>query len=194
MKKTVNLLNLKEHIIQTIESFGEANKAITPQEKRNASLKLINRVSSLNAAIALQPLPIADVILLTPIQVGMVFKISQIYGIHTNIKVIQEIIFTIVKGAIGRTFTRSLIKIIPFLGIPVSIFMSYIITKAMGLTAIKVFERMANHPSSSIKELFNEEYHTVKSQLDTIVEKTKDLKKLDEKSIIDKIIYFPSKN
>jgi GTP-binding protein Era len=195
MKKQINLFNLREQILQVIESFGEAENPVTSIGKKKAALDLVDKVGRLNAAIALQPLPIADILFMTPIQVGMVIKIAKIYGIKTNNSIIREIVFTVVKGVLARSFTRSLLKFVPFLGIPVSIFVSYLITKTMGLTAIKVFESEAFDSPFDLKERFKKEYEYTSAYVESAIYSMKDTKKTENHpEILDKILYIPCEN
>ncbi|MDZ5711374.1 hypothetical protein [Jeotgalibacillus haloalkalitolerans] len=56
----------------------ENNDALTPDEKVN---KMIGTTSLICAAVAIQPLPFADIFILTPIQAFMGHKIAKIRGI-----------------------------------------------------------------------------------------------------------------
>jgi uncharacterized protein (DUF697 family) len=159
LKKYISLFNIKDQIIKSIETFNaDPQTLVTNEDKKNAALSLIESVSKLNGTIALQPVPFADIFLLTPIQVSMVIKIAKIYGKDTDNKVIQEVVATLIKGIFARTFARSIIKLIPVLGIPVCYFTSYIMTEAIGITAIKIFEDKNEFNLAVAQEKFEKEY------------------------------------
>jgi GTP-binding protein Era len=211
LKKYFSLFNIKDQIIDSIETFNVDPQAmITNEDKRRAATELTDVVSKLNAAISLQPIPIADFFLLTPIQVSLVIKIARIYGKDIDDQVIQESIVTIIKGLLARTFTRSLLKFIPFFGAPVSFFTSYIVTQSIGITAIKLFENNQEIDIDAVKEVFEKEYNSsepVNIVISTAVSISKsskgealsrrmglmDLKSVEEETR-NTIIYLPNEN
>ncbi len=211
IKKYFSLFNIKDQIIESIETFNiDTQNILTNEDKRKAATELTDNISKLNAAISLQPLPIADFFLLTPIQVSLVIKIARIYGKEIDDQVIQESILTIIKGLLARTFTRSLLKFIPFLGAPISFFTSYIVTQSIGITAIKLFESNQEINMDVVKETFEKEYqkqdpvNIVISTAVSISQNTRGeplsgrMGMMDLKSVEDEtrntIIYLPNEN
>lgn len=198
MKKQASIFNIREQIIQVIESFGSEELPVTPIGKKQSALELIDKVGRLNATIALYPLPIADILLMTPIQISMVLKIAKIYGIKTNNSIIRELIITVAKGFLTRALTRNIIKFVPLLGVPVSIFMSYFMTKVIGITAIRVFEKENSDSSMTLKERFKKEYELTLSYFDSAIysfkEKKEPIIKDTRPEILDEIFYIPCNN
>jgi uncharacterized protein (DUF697 family) len=159
LKKYFSLINIKEQVLKAIETFNvDPQTLLTNEDKREAVTNLVTNIARLNGTIALQPLPFADILLLTPIQVSLVVKIARIYGKDTDNRVIHEVIATIIKGLLARSFARNIIKFVPFLGAPVSFYTSYVMTQAIGITAIKIFEGSSDFNLVEVQEKFEKEY------------------------------------
>ena len=159
IKKYYGLLNIKQQAISSIDSFiVDPKNLVTNGEKKEAAKHLVDMVSKLNGAISLQPIPFADIFLLTPIQVNMVMKIAHIYNKNLDSKVIREVISTVFKGVLARTFAKSLVKFIPILGSPLYFVISYIMTQAIGIAAIKAFETNSDFNIETVKENFEKEF------------------------------------
>jgi len=160
IKKYFSLFNIKNHVLDVIETFNiDSQSLLTSQEKKEAGMNLISRVSKLSADISLQPLPFADTLIITPIQVSLVMKISQIYGKTLDKKVTQEVVATIIKSIAATTLARTALKFIPFVGVPVCFAISYITTNSIGLTAIRVFENHEKLDLDQVKETFEKEFN-----------------------------------
>lgn len=159
-KKNFPLSIIIDQIIETIENFSvESKLLISENEKRIAATKLIETVSRLNTLIALQPFPFPDIILLTPIQVSMVLKISEIYEKESENKLISEIISTVLKGIVARSITKIISKFLPFISTPASLFVAHIVTQGIGMAAVRAFEGKDDFNISEIKNSIINEYN-----------------------------------
>ncbi|MCP3032916.1 hypothetical protein LF817_16445 [Halobacillus sp. A1] len=78
----------------------EKNNLLTSDEKVT---KIITTTSILCAAVAIQPIPFADIFILTPIQAFMGHKIAQVRGINLKEESVKEVI-KYIGGVIGGGF------------------------------------------------------------------------------------------
>ena len=162
IKKYFSLFNIKNHILDVIEKFNlDSQSLLTDDERKSAALNLIGMVSKLSGAISLQPLPFADTLIITPIQVSLVMKIAQIYGKDLDKRVIQEIVATVIKAVASRAIARGAVKFIPFISAPICFAISYITTNSIGLTAIRVFQNTQQFNIEQVKESFEKEFNKV---------------------------------
>jgi len=115
-KPKPNIESLKYRILQVLENDGMAllalNAAMYAADKsdRIASLKVEIRARTANAtiwsyattksiAVAVNPLPVADVIGGTAVDVAMVVHLAHAYGIEVNWSSAQQLVSAIVKAA-----------------------------------------------------------------------------------------------
>lgn len=110
--------------------------------KRAAANQVSNIAATACAAIALQPIPIADFFLLTPIQIALVQAIGRIYGVPLSTKTALEIGSNIGLGLVLRQIFIVLVKMgIPMMGgLLVSTYV-YTATYYMGRVAQIYFEQ-----------------------------------------------------
>lgn len=213
VKKYFSLFNIKNYVLEAIEKFSvDSASLVTDEEKKEAAMNLVNMVSKLSGAVSLQPLPFADTLIITPIQVSLVLKIASIYNKDADKRVIQEVVATLIKAITARTLARSVVKYIPIIGAPAYFTISYIATHSIGLTAIRVFENKAEFNIEKVKETFEKEYNktapvnvvigssvTVEAEVNEpkpVLKKaslSKDLKAVQEETR-STIIYLPSEN
>jgi len=165
-----SFFSIKEQLVKLIDSYSvDPELLITPEQKRLAALNLTQSVSRLCATISLQPLPVADILFLTPIQISLVLKIAKIYQVNANLKIVQEVIFTLVKGFFARSLAKTLVKFIPFFNIPLYLAISYLFTNAIGLTAIRVFESQKTFEFETFSNIFEKEIVRLKRPLRELV-------------------------
>lgn len=208
VKKYFGLFNIKNYILDAIDNFTVDTKTlVTDEEKKQAATKLINMVSKLSGAVSLQPLPFADTLIITPIQVSLVLKIAKIYGRDLDKKVVHELVATLIKAIAARTLAKSIVKYIPIIGAPAYFTISYIATHSMGLTAIRVFENKDIVEMQQIKESFEKEFNktapvnvviastltTSEDNREPVLKVSKDLKTVHAETR-STIIYLPSEN
>ena len=84
--------------------------------KKQEATKVINVAAVSAAAVGVTPIPFSQAALLVPIQMSMVVKIINIYGINELAHISKEVVADIVISNIGKTVASSLIKLIPFAG------------------------------------------------------------------------------
>jgi uncharacterized protein (DUF697 family) len=127
--------------IKTIISGLDLSQA-TLAEKRAAADKISHLAATACVALALQPIPIADVLLITPIQIILVQSIGRIYGVPLSAKTAFEIATNIGLGVLLQQIFISMVKIgMPLMGgLLVSSYV-YAATYYMGRVAQVYFEK-----------------------------------------------------
>ena len=127
----------------------EKRADLTAEEKVN---RIRHATCALCAGLAVQPIPFADMFILTPLQGYMGVKIAQIHGLRISEQGALEILKEL-GGLIGLGFVAQQAAIgayktfIPFLGALTTIPMVYGLTYAIGTVMDYYFrEKVANRP------------------------------------------------
>jgi small GTP-binding protein len=97
--------------------------------------------SAISAAVALIPIPIADIIVLTPLQLTMIVGIGAYYGIEVDVKRSAEFVMTVGAGVGLREATRQLVKFVPGFGTALSAAIAFAGTFALGEAAKLWFKK-----------------------------------------------------
>ena len=131
------VIELKETLDNIVDDCS------VPQEKRIQ--RIIHATSLTRAIVAIQPLPFADLFVLTPIQVVMVTYINRALGNPVSGNRVKEIV-SYIAGVVGwGLLAQQLIlggykTIIPYLGGLTTIPLVYAATYALGYAAKAVLE------------------------------------------------------
>jgi GTP-binding protein Era len=132
--------------------IGEA----LPEYRAKLAWQRTVQAASASAAVALIPLPLADIVPLLGIQTGLVLTIARIYGYEMSLDRAKELIVTFGLGFIARSIWRQLSK---FLGVPgwiLSAAIAAAATVAMGYIAILWFERGERPSQEAIEKLMRD--------------------------------------
>lgn len=108
------------------------------------------------ATAALIPLPVADIFLITPIQVYLVLKIGAIYGYELSYDRASELVGAISGSFALQTVTRQIVKLLPGYGSVISAGVAFAGTVAMGETAILYFEQGTEVSREKLRSLYQE--------------------------------------
>ncbi|BDP40931.1 hypothetical protein DAETH_09000 [Deinococcus aetherius] len=108
--------------------------------------EVIKSAALLSGAIAVEPVPFADILLITPVQAKMVLHIGKIYGFDINPtrarEIAQELGATVAYGVMARQVMRGLAKLaLPVIGGLITAPAVYGWTFALGRVAQRYFER-----------------------------------------------------
>lgn len=131
---------------QVIDNFNfDVDPALTREE--NAE-EVIKSAALLSGAIAVEPIPFADVLLITPVQAKMVLHIGKIYGYDITadraVEIVQELGVTVAYGLAARQVMRGIAKMaLPLIGGLITAPAVYGWTFALGRLAQNYFERKA---------------------------------------------------
>ncbi len=146
---------LEPSIISPVESFIDDLNAtyqtiladIDPERssvesKRETAKQLSHIAATACAALALQPIPIADILIITPVQVLLVQAIGRVYGIPLSAKTALEIATNLGLGVMLQQVFVAIVKVgVPLMGgLLVSTYV-YTATFYMGKIAQIYFEK-----------------------------------------------------
>lgn len=100
-------------------AFAAAQKAALDLKKKEAR-KVVQKATTAAAAVGAMPIPVADAVALVPIQIGMMVRISTIFGISPSQDLLRTLLATL-AGTVGATLTgRAIVsgalKFIPGIG------------------------------------------------------------------------------
>lgn len=136
------------------DAFIAAQKADNELKARRIRT-LIYSKASVCAAVALAPIPVADMLILTPIQLAMVATIGYFHGVEVSADRAGELMGVMGAGVGLREAARQLVKLIPGYGLVVSAGIAFAGTVALGETANLWFSRQMKVDAHDLKELFS---------------------------------------
>jgi len=125
------------------------------QLKERRIRTLIYSKAGVCAAVALAPIPVADILVLTPIQMAMVATIGYFHGVQVNAERAGELMGVMGLGVGLREAARQLVKLVPGYGLVVSAGIAFAGTVALGETAHVWFSRQMKIDAHDLKELFS---------------------------------------
>ncbi|WP_019585951.1 YcjF family protein [Deinococcus apachensis] len=129
---------------QVLDNFNfDVDPDLSPEE--NAE-EVIRSAALLSGAIAVEPVPFADILLITPVQAKMVLHIGKIYGFDITPdrarEIVQELGATVAYGLVARQVMRGVAKLaLPVIGGLITAPAVYGWTFALGRVAQNYFER-----------------------------------------------------
>src|SRR5688572_8991995 len=122
------------------DAFIAAQRADLQLKERRIRA-LIYSKAGVCAAVALAPIPIADILVLTPIQMAMVATIGYFHGVEVSADRAGELMGVMGAGVGLREAARQLVKFVPGYGLVVSAGIAFAGTVALGETANFWFSR-----------------------------------------------------
>jgi len=157
-KRNINITELiaRIHVIlpAAMQDAFIAKQKANISLKRSKAEKVIYSNAVLTGAVAFIPVPVADLAVITPIQIGMVATIGHLYGMAVSKKSILELLSTIGAGVSFREMARQIIKLIPGYGQAVSAAVAFAGTVALGKASLYWFEHNCSVPESKLKDEF----------------------------------------
>lgn len=129
---------------QVLDNFNfDVDPALTPEENVE---EVIRSAALLSGAIAVEPVPFADILLITPVQAKMVLHIGKIYGFEITQgrarEIVRELGATVAYGMLARQVMRGVAKLaLPVIGGLITAPAVYGWTFALGRVAQNHFER-----------------------------------------------------
>ena len=120
-------MGLKKLVELTMELFPEGHRSALAAAqkadlavKRNRARKAVAGAAAAAFGIGANPIPLTDAGLLVPIQVGMLARISAVYGLSLSSGFLSTLVASTVGGAIatltGRLIVGGLLKLFPGIG------------------------------------------------------------------------------
>ncbi|GHF55400.1 uncharacterized protein (DUF697 family) [Deinococcus metalli] len=129
---------------QVLDNF---NLDVDPARSQDENVdEVIKSAALLAGAIAVEPIPFADILLITPVQAKMVLHIGKIYGFditpERSLEIARELGVTVAYGVAARQVMRGLAKLaLPVIGGLITAPAVYGWTFALGRVAQNYFER-----------------------------------------------------
>lgn len=142
------------------------------EQERREAVETIVRLSALAAgAVAFQPLPLLDVLLISPIQIGMVQAIGRIHGHRLDEKSILEMLSTFGASILAQNVVLSAVKFVPFFGWLTAISMAYALTWAVGEVSDVYFREGRGADASELRARFKTVYKEKKAEKEASLKK-----------------------
>jgi uncharacterized protein (DUF697 family) len=129
-------------------------RTASARDADEAAARVIRNYSIAAAAAAVQPVPLVDLALLTPIQVGMVRAIAMVYHQPLGLRSALELLGTFGSSLVAQQAVMAAVKLAPGVGLPVAVSVAYAITYAVGEAAKLHFQRGPQLSDESLREVF----------------------------------------
>lgn len=146
---------LQKEILQQLK---EVNKdvllASNMADKSSIAKRWILAAGASAAAIGAAPIPGADFVPLTTLQVGMLLKLSALYGKKVTKDRAKELIIATVVGNIGKTAFRQIVKVIPGAGMVVAASVAGSMTVALGFAVRYMYENDMDLTPETLKKVY----------------------------------------
>lgn len=159
--------SLQEGLLMEIHAESEA---VLKLKRKKANRIISGYVASAGTAAAV-PLPFADAIALTPIQVTMSVHLFRYWGVKANDDMLKTLIGSTIIPQIGRTLSKTLLlnvmKFFPGANAAASVINATVasgITWAIGLAINEVAYRNAMDSSKTIEQLLNSDFGSLFDQ------------------------------
>ena len=161
-----------EHLVRRIADVlpDAMQDAFIAQQNADLELKqkriraLIYSKATACGAIGAIPIPFADILAITPLQVAMVTAIGYFHGIEMTKERSLELIGTVGAGVGLREMGRQLVKLIPIYGQITSAAIAFGGTVALGETANVWFKKKMKVDASELKEVFRKTAEKAKDE------------------------------
>ncbi len=142
--------------IQKVMSGGY--DSATEEERTQAVRELIQVCSIASGAVAIQPIPLVDSVLITPIQIAMVQAIGRVRGYNLDKKSIVEILGTFGASLLAQNLILAAAKFVPFAGWVMGVAMAYALTYAVGEVSDHYFRTGRGTSADELRAKFKETY------------------------------------
>ncbi len=150
-----NLETLKKEILFLLEKKGkDLLFAKSMKEKSAAANRWIIGAGVSAGVIGASPIPGSDVIPLTSLQVGLIIKLSKLYGKPLSKKAAKDMIIVTATQTIGHTIYRQALKFIPGAGSVIGGSVASAMTLALGYGVRYAYENDIAIDYDMIGDLF----------------------------------------
>lgn len=159
----IDIKKIKELIQQKSKELKESLDLVVEDPSLNSNTKIniiINATALACAIVAIQPLPFADIFILSPIQVIMVTYLSKVLGLNTNNSKANEILVyllgTLGWGVLSQQAVIGLYKtVLPYAGGFTTIPLVYASTFGLGIACKTLIKAKVDNVQISKEELKN---------------------------------------
>lgn len=154
-------LNMNKVVQRIVELLPEAKRdaflakqQVDKEMKTSRARKYIHSAAVSAAAIAVTPIPVADILAIAPLQVSMVIKIGLIFGHKLEKANAKELIGTVAGGVVFRYAAQVLVKFVPGVGSVIGPVIAYGGTVAIGETAVSYFSSGMKLSKEELEEVY----------------------------------------
>lgn len=162
---------------ETLSRLVNADYAdATPEERAAAVRDLVSLSSVTAAALAIQPIPLLDVVLIIPLQIALVQGIGRVYGHRLDQKSVIEMLGTFGAGIVAQNVMMAAAKFVPFAGWIAASAMAYALTYAIGEVADHYFRTGRGVPPDELRAMFRKLYSEKKTERETAMRSAPSLK------------------
>jgi uncharacterized protein (DUF697 family) len=145
--------------METLARVMHGNFENATDAEKLAAVRDVTVVCSVAAAaVAVQPVPLLDLALLAPVQIGMVQAIGQVHGHKLDAKSGVEMLATFGGSIVTRSVLGSVLKVIPIFGWAASASMACAMTYALGEVSHCYFASGRGMSSTELRSLFRRVY------------------------------------
>jgi len=145
--------------IDTLKRVVEGDYASASDDEKDQAVAEVKKVgSAAAAAVAIQPFPLIDVALVSPIQILMVQGIARVRGFKLDKRSALEILSTLGASILVQNAILAAAKFVPFAGWLVSISMAYALTYALAEVADYYFRTGRGASADELKQMFHRIY------------------------------------
>jgi uncharacterized protein (DUF697 family) len=148
----------------------------TPEERSEAVRELITVCATAAGAVAIQPFPLLDVLLVSPIQIALVQGIGRIYGHRLDQKAVLEMMGTFGASLVAQNVMMAAAKLVPFAGWVAGAAMAYATTWAIGEVADHYFKYGRGVPADDLRDMFRRVYDGKKRERESAMKAAPSLK------------------
>lgn len=150
-----NMRMLQDEILQILEvKKKDLLMAVNLKDRSAVANKWILSAGASAAAIGAAPIPGADFVPLTTIQVSMMIKLSKLYDKPIAKDKAKELIVATIVGNIGRTVFRQIIKLVPGAGMVAGASVAGAMTIALGHAVKYAHENDIDLSAKSLKPIY----------------------------------------
>ena len=144
---------------------GDYDEA-SDEERREAVREVIQVCALASSAVTIQPFPLLDAALVTPIQIAMVQGIGRIHGHDLDRKSVLEILTTLGASIVAQNAMMAAAKCIPVLGWLMTLSMAYALTHAIGEVSDHYFRHGRGVDPDDLRSMFRKVYDEKKAEKD----------------------------
>jgi uncharacterized protein (DUF697 family) len=138
----------------------------TAEERAKASAEVVQMSSIASAAVAVQPFPLVDALLITPVQILMVQAIGKIHGYTVDKKSVLEILSTLGASLVTQNLIIAAAKLVPFAGWMIGVSMAYALTWAVGEVSVHYFRGGRGMAKEDLETMFQKVYREKRAEKD----------------------------
>jgi uncharacterized protein (DUF697 family) len=141
--------------LDTLEEIRTRDFSKESEQKRDkAARDVINMCSYAAALVSISPLPLSDVVLMLPIQTGMVMTVGHIYGRKVDKASAKDLILELgTTAGLGLLARQGIKALIPVFGALLTVAPAFAANWAMGRVAMEYFKN-PGLSGDHLKEVF----------------------------------------